>query len=430
MEASTLELRSLTDAERYLSGFINYERMRHFDYGRLGLRRIRELLAAVDHPEAGLPCVHIAGSKGKGSVALAAESLLCAAGRRVGTYTSPHLTSWRERFRIDGVPVTGERLVGELRRLQPAAERLRADPERRPSFFDLSTALALLLFREARVDAGVIEVGLGGRLDSTNVVDARVSVLTSVQLEHTDKLGSTLDAIAFEKAGILRPGIPLMHAPLQPQAAGVVLARAAAQDTPVEEVRAHTVKQAEAGIRFRLDDGRDLRSAVLGHHQAGNLALAVRAVERFLGRSLADSELTSLHGLALPARIERFGDVILDSAHTPDSARALRETLEAIWPERGWTLVVSISRDKDAAGILTELAPRTRTALITRAERIRSADPESLVPLAGAAGIEKVEACDDPAEAVARARGLRGAQELLVLTGSIYFAGEIRLHLV
>jgi dihydrofolate synthase/folylpolyglutamate synthase len=419
-------LRTLADAARYLEGLINLERTRDFDYERLGLGRIRALLHAVGRPEAGLPCIHIAGSKGKGSVALAAERLLIAASQHVGTYTSPHLVSWPERFRIAGQPVVEDQLVAELRGLQPAVEQLRKDPELRPSFFDVSTALAFLLFRSAAVDAGVIEVGLGGRLDSTNIVQSRVSVLTSVQLEHTDKLGSTLEEIALEKAGILRPGVPLLHGTLPPAAAGPVMARAVAEDVRVEEVKPRDVVQSEAGLRFRLADGREIASPVLGRHQAGNLALAVRAAEHFLGRTLAREELRSLEALRLPARIERIGDVIVDCAHTPDSARALRETLQEIWPERDWTLVVSISRDKDAAGILRELAPATRALIITRAERVRSADPEALVPLANAEGIEKVDTSPDPHSAFAHALALRAAGELLVLTGSIYFAGEIR----
>lgn len=424
-----MEIQTLTDAERYLEGFLNLERTRDFDYERLGLARIRALLDALGRPQEGLACVHIAGSKGKGSVALAAESLLLAAGQRVGTYTSPHLESWRERFRVDGAPVAEDRLVAVLRALQPVAERLRRDPDLRPSFFDVSTALALLVFRDAGVDAGVVEVGLGGRLDSTNVIQPRVSVLTSVQLEHTDKLGSTLEQIALEKAGILRPGVPLVHGPLPPEALAAVMARAIAENTPVEEVCAGKVELSEQGLQMRLGNGQEVSASVFGAHQATNLALAARAVEYFLGRSLGSDELKQLGSLRLPARIERFGDVILDCSHSPDSARALRETLLAIWPERAWVLVVSISRDKDAAGVLHELAPPTRAALITCAEPLRSEDPEALAPLAWAAGIEQVETCSQPGEALKQARRWLAPGELLVLTGSVYLAGAVRASL-
>ena len=326
-----MTLRSLEDAERYFEGFINRERNPDFSYERLGLQPVRALLDAVGNPQDDFPCVHIAGSKGKGSVALCTDRLLRAAGIATGTYTSPHLESWRERFLLSGRPVEPELLVATLRLLQPAADRLRAAGELRPSFFDVSTALAFLLFSRAEVQAGVIEVGLGGRLDSTNVVRSRVSVITSIHLEHTDKLGSTLAEISFEKAGILRREVPVLHGPLRPEAFGVLMARAVAQNAPLEEVRATETELTSSGLRFRLTDRREIRSPVLGRHQANNLALGIRAAEIFLRRPLLPAELRELETLVLPARIERIGDVVLDCAHTPDSARALRQTLEEVW---------------------------------------------------------------------------------------------------
>ena len=421
-----MEIHTLSDAERYLDGFINRERVADFDYEKLGLARIRGLLAAIGHPEAGLPCVHITGSKGKGSVALSAEALLRAAGRRVGTYTSPHLETWRERFRIDGEMVSVEGLLTSLRRIQPVVDRVREDPETRPSFFDVTTALAFEIFRDAGIDAGVIEVGIGGRLDSTNVVDSRVCVLTAVQLEHTDKLGDSVEKIALEKAGIFRKEIPVVHGPLPAEAWGALLARSVAEDAPLEEVEACAVEATAAGQRFELPDGRRVETGVLGAHQATNLAIAVRACDHFLGRDLDAGELRSLARLRLPARVECMGPLVLDSAHTPDSARALRETLEGRWPGRRWVLGLAISRDKDAAGILRELAGPTRSCVLTRAEPLRSADTDELRALAEALGVRDVVVCPDPLAALDRVRELRAADELGVLTGSIYFAGAIR----
>ncbi len=355
-----MRLETLDDAKRYLEGLINLERRRDFDYEKLGLGRIRALLDAVGHPESGLPCLHIAGSKGKGTVALAAEVLLRATGRRVGTYTSPHLESWTQRFRVDGAPVAAQAMVGALRSMIPAVEKLRQDPELRPSFFDVSTALALVLFRELGVDTGVMEVGIGGRLDSTNAILSKVSVVTAIQLEHTEKLGNTLEEICAEKAGILRAGVPAVHGPLAPGAYGVLAARAVACNTELHAVGAPQAELGLDGLSIRLEDGRELCAPVLGLHQATNLALAVRACELFLGRPLQGRELGALESLQLPARLERFGDIILDCAHTPDSARELRRTLVALWPGRRWVLVVSIAADKDAARILAELAPPAR----------------------------------------------------------------------
>ncbi len=425
-----MTLETLDDATSYLEGLINLERRRDFDYEKLGLGRIRALLEAIGHPERGLPCLHIAGSKGKGTVALAAEVLLRAAGRRVGTYTSPHLESWTQRFRIDGAPVAVEAMVGALRSMIPAVEKLRQDPELRPSFFDVSTALALVLFRKLRVDAGVMEVGMGGRLDSTNAVESKVSVITTIQLEHTEKLGKTVEEICAEKAGILRAGVPAAHGPLVAGAYGVLAARAVACNT---ELHAVTAPQAELrldGLSVQLEDGRELRAPILGLHQATNLALAVRACELFVGRPFRDRELAALESLQLPARLERFGDTILDCAHTPDSARELRRTLGALWPGRPWVLVVSISADKDAARILAELAPPSRACIVTSAEPVRSLAPEVLNALARAAGIAEVESSAQPMDALQRARELAGPDELVVLTGSVYFAGALRPLLV
>ncbi len=425
-----MELQTLRDAERYLDQLINREKKTQYDYERLALAPIRALLAAVGGPERGLPCVHVAGSKGKGTVTLATECLLRAAGLRVGTYTSPHLSSWCERFRIDGAPVAEPELVAALRAMQPEIERLRLDAELCPSFFDASTALAFALFRAAGVQVGAIEVGLGGRLDSTNVVDAHVSVVTTIQLEHTDKLGTTLEAIAREKAGIFKPGVPALHGELDPEAWGAIAAQSIAVGAPLDGVEVFDLRSSASGIEFRLDDGRRIASRVLGAHQALNLALAVHAAELFLSRELSARELAALEQLELPARLERFGDVILDSAHTPDTARALRHTLETIWPGRRFSLLLSVSRVKDAAGIVAELADVTQLCVATAVEPQRSLDPDELAALAWASGIADVEVERDPLRALELARRRTGAGAGIVIAGSIFLAGALRPHLL
>ncbi len=425
-----MQLATLPEIERYLDGFINRERQVSFDYEKLGLGRVRALLEAIGSPERGLACVHLTGSKGKGSSALACEALLRACGRRVGTFTSPHLESWLERFRLDGESVPLETLAAVLRDLHPVLERLRDDPDLRPSFFDVITALAFELFRRQGVDAAVFEVGLGGRLDSTNVLEPRVSVLTTVELEHTDKLGSTVEQIAREKVGIMRSGVPFVYGGLLPGARDVVLARAIAEDTPLEEVLPGHVLSRPDGIAFSLADGRRVKSAVLGAHQAANLALAVRAAELFQGAELDADALAALADLRLPGRLELLGSVILDSAHTRESAWALRRVLDDLWPERPVVLALSVGRDKDAGALLAALAPRARACVVTCAEPVRAWRPEELAPFARAAGIAHVEARDEPLAAVARARELCGPDDLVVATGSFYFAGAVRSALL
>ena len=195
-EANFTALSDLAAAEGWLDGLINRERCSDWSHERLDLRAIEALLDALEHPERGLSVVHIAGSKGKGSTALMVESILRAAGLKVGTFTSPHLQRWTERFRIDGLEVDPDSLVAAVNRVGPFVERQRADPALAPSFFDAITAAAWCLFQESELDHVVMEVGLGGRLDSTNAVAPAVTCITSIELEHTDKLGHTLAAIA------------------------------------------------------------------------------------------------------------------------------------------------------------------------------------------------------------------------------------------
>jgi len=212
-------IRNAADAAAYLEGLIDREKRPDFDYERIDLGPIRALLRRLDHPERDLPALHIAGSKGKGSTALMIEAVLQATGRRVGTFTSPHLETWTERFRIEGRDVEGSELARVIDRMRPHVDVLRAgDPALAPSFFDVTTAAALVLFREAAVDFAVLETGLGGRLDSTNVCLPAVTCVTSIEYEHTDKLGSRLGEIAAEKAGILKPNVPVVLGPLPAEA--------------------------------------------------------------------------------------------------------------------------------------------------------------------------------------------------------------------
>lgn len=423
-------MRSLAEAESYLNCFVNRERQAIFDYEALGLGRIRAILEACGHPERELPAIHITGSKGKGSVALASEALLRAAGRRVGTYTSPHLSHWCERFRIDGCAVSGDALTQELAALRPALDELVEDPRLSPSFFDVTTALAFCLFRRARVEVAVVEVGLGGRLDSTNVVDARTSVLTAVQLEHTDKLGNTLAQIAREKAGIMRAQVPFVHGQLAPEALSVVEQRARELAAPLVPVSFSLRAQVEAGIKIELADGRCVRAPVLGVHQGQNLALAVAAVEAFEGRTLAESELRCLESLEVPGRLERFGTSVLDAAHTPDSIRALVETLQAVWPQRRWRLVVSLSMDKPALEILSILKPLASSLIVTAAEPTRSANPDALARDARAAGFRDVSVDPDARSALARAQQGLPEKTGVLATGSLFLVGALRPALV
>ena len=435
-----MPIRSEAEAAAWLEGLIHVEKRPDWPYRRLGLDPVRRLLARLGDPHDGLRIVHVAGSKGKGSTVLCCEALLAAAGRRVGTFTSPHLEQWTERFRIDGREVPGARLAAAVEEIRPHVESLRAeDPERAPTFFDATTAAALLLFRDAGVDAAVLEVGLGGRLDSTNVVAPAVTCITQIELEHTDRLGSTLAAIAGEKAGILKPGVPLVAGDLAPEAREVVGARAAELGVPVtwlgREFRVRIVGRDEDGLRVRIEDGPlrvEARLPVLGDHQAGNAALALACAARSGIASIGELAAAASRGLAgvrLPGRAELVGRrpwLLVDSAHTPASAGALARTLVEI-PSRRTHLVLSISADKDVRGLLDALLPLAHSVCLTRAEPARSLDPAAIAAVVRAAAPDlPVSVVPNPHLAVRAAAGALAEDELLCATGSVYLAGIAR----
>jgi dihydrofolate synthase/folylpolyglutamate synthase len=430
----------LAAAAAYLEGLINLEKQRAPQRARLSLAPIRALLDRLGAPERGLSVLHVAGSKGKGSTALFAESVLRAAGARVGTFTSPHLERWTERFRVDGEEVAPEQLAAAVERLRPHVDALRtAGGETVPSFFDATTAAALLLFREQKVDHAVLEVGLGGRLDSTNAVAPAVSCVTSIELEHTDLLGDTLAAIAAEKAGILKPGVPAVCGELPEEALAVVERRAAELSCPLarlgREIEWDVEVEAPDRSRLSFREGDASFSAALGVagvHQAANAALAAAAVRRLLPTltPAAFAEIASV-GLAaarLPARVEivaRAPWVIVDAAHTTASARALAAVLSELG--RPVDFVLSVSAGKDTQGILAALLPLARTLTITRAEPTRSLDPGEIAAIARAVAPEvALRVVPNPHLALRAAREVLAGDAVLCATGSVYLAGIAR----
>lgn len=431
----------LAAAEAWLEGLINVERRRAGAPVRLGLAAIEALLARLGNPEAGPAVIHVAGSKGKGSTALLCEALLRALGRRVGTFTSPHLERWTERFRIDGAEVGPAALLEALTAVRPHVEALRAggDPALVPSWFDVTTAVAFWLFRQSGVSHAVVEVGLGGRLDSTNVVDPAVACITSLELEHTDVLGNTLAAIAREKAGILKPGRPAVVGPLAPEAAAVVEARAKEIGAPLARCGHEldvAVRSADAsGLEINLRDGSDeriVRLPLLGAHQAVNAALAVAAVRRLPGVDAADlarAVPAAFAKVALPGRVERVSldpPIVVDAAHTAASARALAVALRAI-PHERLCLVLSVSSDKDLDAVLGPLLADAHEATVTRAEPTRSLAPAEVAAVVRrlSPGVA-LRVVPNPHLAVRAARERMVPGDLLCVAGSIYLAGIAR----
>ena len=433
-------IRDVREAGDWLESLINLEKRPDWPYTRLGLAPIRELLRRLGDPQQGLAVVHLAGSKGKGSTALWAESLLRAAGQRVGTYTSPHLERWTERVRLDGREVEGAQLAAAVEAVRREVEQMReAEPEHAPTFFDALTAAALLCFHQAGVETTVLEVGLGGRLDSTNVVLPRVTCVTSIELEHTDKLGSTLAAIAAEKAGILKPGVPAVVGELPDEALAVVEARAAEIEAPLSraglDFRARVIEQGGDGMRVRFDDGGvavEVQLPVLGAHQAGNAALALACVRRMGGigeAALAEATKLGFATARLPGRVEILGRAplrIVDSAHTRASARALAGVLAQL-PRRRTHLVLSVSAGKQLGEILDALLPLADELTVTRAEATRSLAPAEVAAAAArtAPGLP-TRVVPNPHLALRAAAEAAAPEDCICATGSVYLAGIAR----
>jgi dihydrofolate synthase/folylpolyglutamate synthase len=424
------------DATAFLYG------LRRFGW-RPGLATIRRLLCLVDDPHTGLPCFHIGGTNGKGSTAAMLAAILQAAGRRTGLYTSPHLLSFTERIRVDGVPI-GEaeisQLTDQLKALCTAhfAPQTTQPPDDRlphPTFFELTTAMAFLHFRLRDVDAAVIEVGLGGRLDATNVIQPRVAVITNVALEHQEYLGRTLAEIAGEKAGIIKAGTPIVTA-ARGDALNVIRQTAQRREAPVVSVpgayRWAILESSLAGQIVDLESPKrryeGLRISLVGRHQVENAVLAVAAAEAAQDQGFSLDAAAIRRGLAdatWPGRLHVLQDrprVILDGAHNPAGAEALAAFLTEQRAALGrLILVFGVLKDKDWEVMLGLLAPLADEIVLTRPPGERGADPVELEPVARR--YVRTSIVTDPGRAVAEARGAARAEDTVLVAGSLYTVG-------
>ena len=393
---------------------------------RPGLERIEALLAALGHPERRYRLVQIGGTNGKGSVAALLAAALKAAGHRVGLYTSPHLVSFRERIRVNAEPIPEDGVVDGVEALGTLVARLDA------TMFEATTALALDHFAHEAVDVAVLEVGLGGRLDATTVGAPAVTVITRLDLDHQQVLGTTLAAIATEKAAIIRSGVAFAAAQA-PEATDVLVRRAAAVGVPLllaeRDLRVSVARRdldgqviACAGPGWALSD---VRLGLLGTFQPGNALLAVAAA-----RELDVPEPAIREGLARARWPGRFqvhrradGFLVLDGAHNPAGARALSASLREFFGGSRVTFVLGILRDKDAAGIVAALAPLADRLVLTATSNPRAADPDTL-RAAVPASIRRVETASSPGEALAlAARG--GSTPIVCVAGSLSLIGDV-----
>ena len=380
---------------------------------RLGLERMERALAALGHPERGLRALHVAGTNGKGSTCAMAAEALRRAGHRTGLYTSPHLVRFNERIALDGEPISDvalARRVAEVRRACPWHE---AGEGERLTYFEFATLVALLHFAAEGAGAVVLEVGLGGRLDATNAVVPLVCAVSRIGLDHTEMLGGTLAAIAREKGGIFKPGVPAVVAHDQPpEALAALRAEAAARGASLE-----VAPPSHPGP-----------VALAGPHQQANAALAAAALRLLDREGLTvpeDALFAGLAGARWPGRLETMGGVLLDGAHNPDGAAALAAALPVLHPGRAVELILGVLADKDHDRMLRALAPAVRALHLVAPRSPRARPTGSYLELARAL-VGRADEHATVASALACARAAAGGDGVVALAGSLYLVGEAR----
>lgn len=436
----------------YLYRFVDFSLVRNLRYSpeKFDLSRMFDFVEALGNPHTHYPVIHIAGTKGKGSVAALCASAAQTAGYRVGLYTSPHLVAFNERMQVNGNPIGRAELVELVGQSRPIIESI---PEL--TTFEITTGLAFLYFKQQAVDAAVIEVGLGGRLDPTNVVKPSLTVITSISYDHTKILGETLTEIASEKAGIIKSGIPVVVAPQNDEARLTIKRIAAERSAPViqvgEDFLFSPLSRSLQGQSFlvwpaaeqsqvnefiesggeQVWEGNRFFIPLLGYHQIENAATAYAALRTARGLGIEIDDAAIRHGFSnvdWPGRFEvvqHRPPIILDSAHNRDSALKLRLALDDYFPGRPVILVFGASEDKDVHGMFAELLPRVQQVIATRSFHPRALEPEMIAELARQFGtpVRTINAVEDALE---EAIVLADEEAIVLVTGSIFVVAGVR----
>jgi dihydrofolate synthase/folylpolyglutamate synthase len=419
----------------YIYSFVDFSRthQENLSPDNFDLSRMRAFMGLLGSPQDDYPSIHIAGSKGKGSVSAFCASALQKGGFKVGLYTSPHLKDFEERIQIDQEPLPRPALVKYVAEIKEAVASV---PEL--TTFEIMTGLGFLHFSREKVDIAVIEVGLGGRLDATNVITPLVSVITSLYLDHVSILGDTLAKIAAEKGGIIKPGIPVISAPQEAEAQQVIAAIARKNGSKLIEVD----REFPYRILSRTLDGQLEKDAsqqdgifcipLLGGFQVINALTAYGALLEIRENGFPVDPAVIMKGFSetvWPGRFEvlrRSPPVVVDSAHNPASMGKLRDTIDEFFPDQDLILIFGISEDKQLSGMLSEILPRTSHLICTRADHPRAMDPWKLADQARAYGV-KTEAISDVGQALSKALSLVDGNQVIVAAGSIFVAASARI---
>lgn len=421
----------------YLFSFVDFSltHQQNISPDRFNLARMVDMMKKLGQPQQQYPMIHIAGTKGKGSVAAICAAALQTCGYTTGLYTSPHLHDFNERIQVNGKPITHGLFTDLVQHIKPVVACLSE-----VTSFEIQTALAWMYFVQQMVDIAVIEAGLGGRLDSTNIITPLVSVITPISLDHTNVLGGTLESIAGEKGGIIKPKVPLVCAEQPPSVMSVLRHMAEEAEAPIIEigrdVRYQRLAYSLDGEEFTITiDNRTTTfcTSLLGQHQVHNAAVAYATLQQLQqsGWALSDENIRrGFRQVVWPGRFEVVNckpALVFDGAHNRHSAAQLHQTVQDYFPERKLIMIFGASEDKDIQGMFAELLPITQNLLLVQSSHPRAAHQAELRQLAADYDGEIVE-CDSIPEAFERAFTLAGDGTLVLVCGSLYLVGEARHH--
>jgi dihydrofolate synthase/folylpolyglutamate synthase len=405
---------------------------------KLGLDNVKELLQRLGNPQDEFRSVHVAGTNGKGSVSAMLASILREQGYRTGLYTSPHMVDFRERIQCGSELVSEIELTKLALEVKGQWEEMKRTVGQIPTFFEVTTAMAFLHFADNGIEEAVIEVGMGGRLDATNVINPDCSIITSISMEHTQYLGNTLSSIAAEKSGIIKPGVPVVTAADQPEVLEVIKRVALAQGAPVriveQDVDYHLISATLEGTSVQLGKLSDpVKLPLLGSYQAVNAATAYSAALELDKRNVEIEEkaiIAGLENVQWPGRLELLHGrplIVLDATHTPDGAQKVALEFERLFG-RNTTLVIGVLNDKDLAGVVGPFAGVAKRAIAT-APATERAYPAEMIARVLSRQLESVEIETSVARAIQRAIETSEANGVILVTGSIYTIGEAKVWL-
>lgn len=417
---------------------INYIESRAVFGSKPGFQRINALLLTLDHPEKGLKYVHVAGTNGKGSVCTTTANILTAAGYKTGLFTSPFVSDFRERIMLDGKFIEKDALCRITEQVKAVVDKLDAE-DNSPTEFEVITAIAFLYYKEENCDVVVLEVGLGGLLDSTNVIDTPlVSAVVSLSFDHMGVLGNTIEEIAAQKAGIIKKGGTTVSAPQSSTSALAVL-RDTAKEKHNEFILADSsvISKISEDITGQVVSYKDIemKLPLIGPHQLDNLSVTLCIIESLKkqGYQITDSAIISgVERTRIPARVEVLQKeplIILDGGHNEDGAHALAKTLKEYVSGKDKTLVIGVMEDKEVDAVLEHLAPLAKRIVTTTPSNPRAMKAETLAEKSRAF-CSDVTPCDDTCKAFDLARSLVSDKDALIVCGSLYLAGDVRLHMI